>query len=312
MIALALSALLLTTSASAAPPQDPAADEEPIRLEDIEVSGRTLQQTIERFVGSVAAPNRHRNLARWRSSFCVAAVNFDPDAARYLTDRVSTIGSDLGLAPGSPGCAPNVLIVAATDADEIAEVLVRTPGNRMRLGASGTDRGGAALRAFETSDRPVRWWQNSMPVDMDTGQRATRLPGECAGSCGSPFSYAPRVRVTASSLTTQVVDDIFRTIVVVDVAQMEGLDAQQLADYVAMVTFAQIDPEADTGSFSTILNVFDTPDQVSGLTQWDKTYLAGLYSAQRTRKNLGAARLEIANSIRRAHHDLRQNEPDDE
>lgn len=318
MIALALSALLLTAPASlphssATQVQDPVVEEAPIRLEDIDVTGRSLQSTIDRFVGEVAAPNRNRSLARWRQDVCVGAINFEPEVGQYLVDRVSTIGSDLGLQSGAPGCKPSVLIIAATNADEISAYLsqIRGPA-RLRLGGTGTDRGAAALRAFETSERPVRWWQNSLPVDADTGQRATRIPGECTGSCSSPYDYAPLIATTASRLTTRIVDDIFRTIIVVDVAQAQTLQAQQLADYIAMVTFAQIDPEADTGSFSTILNVFETPDQASGLTQWDQTYLAGLYDAQRTLKSLGASRVEIANSIRRAHYDLRQDEPGDE
>ena len=317
MIALALAALL-----SATPVQDasaaqaaPATEEAPVRLEDVEVTGRSLESMINNFVASVAAPNPNRSLARWREGVCIGAASFEPETAQYLVDRVSTVASDLGLRAGAPGCSPNVLIVAAADADAFSQALVERHERVMRVGGTGMDRGRAALREFQASDRPVRWWQVSMPVNADTGERAVRLPGECQGSCGgadaggSVYSFAPVTNVFAASrLSTQIVDDIFRTVVVVDARQLADVQIQQLADYVAMVTFAQIDPQADTRGYATILNVFDEPDSAASLTEWDKAYLAGLYNTQRTRKNLSSARSEIASSIQRAHERLRTEE----
>ena len=86
------------------------------------------------------------------------------------------------------------------------------------------------------------------------------------------------------------------------------MSGQQLADYVAMVTLAQNDPDADTGRYASILNVFDDPETATGLTDWDQAYLRGLYDAERSRKNLRAGRTEIADSIHRAHGELRAGE----
>lgn len=90
--------------------------------------------------------------------------------------------------------------------------------------------------------------------------------------------------------------------------QIANVSIQQLADYTAMVTFAQIDPEADTSGYASILNVFEQPEAAMSLTDWDKAYLDGLYSAERTRKNMRAGRSEIVSSIRRAHGSLRGEE----
>lgn len=310
MIALALAALLSATPVQDAPAAQatPAAEDAPVRLEDVEVTGRSLDSMIENFVGSVAAPNPNRSLARWRDSICIGATSFAPETAQYLVDRVSTVASDLGLKAGAPGCSPNVLIVAAGDADAFSQALVQRHERVMRVGGVGMDRGRAAFQEFQSSDRPVRWWQVSMPVNAETGVRATRIPGQCEGSCDSVYSYTTTTNVLASRLSTQIVDDIFRTIVVVDAHQMANVQTQQLADYIAMVTFAQIDPNADTSRYTSILNVFDEPDSVTGLSEWDKAYLAGLYKTERTRKNLSSARTEIASSIRRAHERLRTEE----
>jgi hypothetical protein len=75
-----------------------------------------------------------------------------------------------------------------------------------------------------------------------------------------------------------------------------------------MVTFAQIDPEADTSGYASILNVFDQPEAATSLTDWDKAYLDGLYAAQRTQKGVRAGRSEIVSSIHRAHENLQAQE----
>ena len=112
----------------------------------------------------------------------------------------------------------------------------------------------------------------------------------------------------ASRLSTQIVDQLFRTVVILDVDQVSGVSAAQLADYVAMVTLAQIDPDAETGGYASILNLFGTGDAAPGLTEWDRAYLTGLYDAERTRRNLRAGRLEIADTIHSAYEELRAEE----
>lgn len=295
----------------AVPVQQPGADAEPVELEDVEVTGTPLNSLIRNFVNEVAAPNRGRGLARWDKRLCIGVVNLRTEPAQYIADRVSTIAEDIGLEAGQPGCTPNVIVVASDNPSALAREMVEERRRAFRMGGSGMDRGGAALRAFEASEEPVRWWQVSMPTNSETGERAVRIPGECQGSCSSPLDSAPIINVFAASrLTTQIVDTIFRTIVILDVNQVDKVSLQQLADYVAMVTLAQIDPEAETRQYASILNVFETPDAAAGLTDWDTAYLQGLYDAQRTLKNGRAGRSEIVSSIRRAHGELQEQETD--
>ena len=327
MVALALAALLAV--APAPPPQQPpsapqnpppqaqAADPAPVDLGDVEVTGRTLDSMIRSFVDEVAAPNRRRGIARWDDRICIGVANLRAEPAQYIVDRVSTVAGELGVIPGEPGCSPNVIIIASDDPDGLARQLTEERRRAFRMGGSGMDRGGAALERFVASDAPVRWWQVSMPANAETGQRATRIPGECSGDCDAagidPSAYAPSISVFAASrLSTQIVDYIFRTVVILDIDQIGGVSAQQLADYVAMVTLAQIDPEADTSGYASILNVFEGPDSAAGLTEWDTAYLSGLYDAERTRKNLHAGTTEIADSIHRAHEQARAGEGDGE
>lgn len=321
MVALAFAALLAAAPMQV-PPQAPApqvvTEEAPVALGDVEVTGRSLDSLIRSFVNEVAEPNRRRGLARWDGLLCIGVANLRAEPAQYIVDRVSTVAEDVGLRTGEPGCAPNVIIIASDQPSALAQELTRERRRAFRMGGAGMDRGGDALEDFVASQAPVRWWQLSMPVDSETGSRAVRLPGECKGNCdsgtgpqGSPEDYAPTINVfSASRLSTQIVDQLFRTVVILDVNQVSGVSAEQLADYVAMVTLAQIDPEADTSGYASILNVFDDPGAALNLTDWDKAYLQGLYDAERTRKNLRAGRLEIADTIHDAHEDLRAGEED--
>jgi len=314
MVALALAALLAVAPMQDVPQTAPsAAAAEPVDLGEVEVTGRTLDDMIRSFVTEVAEPNRRRGIARWADRLCVGVVNLRAEPAQYIVDRVSTVAEDLGLRTGAPGCAPNVVVIASAEADNLAGQLVRERRRGLRMGGAGMDRGGAALRDFAASDQPVRWWQVSIPVDADTGARAIRLPGECKGSCdamgNNPGDYAPTTSIFAASrLSNEIVDELLRTVVILDMEQVGGVSAQQLADYVAMITLAQIDPEADTSGYATILNLFQSPDAAGGLTDWGSAYLSGLYDAERTRRNLRAGRMEIADSIHRSHQALREAE----
>tara|TARA_R110002051_G_scaffold57554_3_gene106374 strand:+ start:274 stop:1236 length:963 start_codon:yes stop_codon:yes gene_type:complete len=294
------------------PPGQTYANTPAVRLEDVEITGQPLEVLIRDFVNEVAAPNRGRGIARWQGSICVGVANLRAEPAQYIVDRVSTVAEDVGLTPGQPGCEANVIIIATDQPDRIAGDLVRERRRAFRLGGTGMDRGNNELSAFISSDQPVRWWQVSMPVDRDTGRRAIRLPGDCRGDCnGGPQDFAPVIANPAGSrLSTPIVDNLFRTVVILDMTQVSGVSTEQLADYLAMITLAQIDPTADTSRYATVLNVFADPDSAPGLTDWDEAYLAGLYEAERTRKNAGAGRGEIAASIRRAHQRLTTEDPD--
>jgi hypothetical protein len=299
-----LAAAMLTVSPQAAPPaQDPA----PTQLEDVVVTGRELDQLIARFVDQVAEPNRGRGLARWNEGICVGVANLRPEAAQYLVDRISTVAEDLGLNAGAPGCRPNILVVATADGEAAAREMVRENALDFRMGGTGMDRGRLALADFQQTNRPIRWWQVAMPVDPETGARAVRLPGDCEmPTCGQAefnFSaYAPVISISsASRLNTEIVDNLVRTIVIVDVDEVSGLSALQLADYIAMVSLAQIDPNADTGTYASILNVFEESETIDTLTGWDLAYLQGLYQSEQDDRSRASARRQLELSIRRAH-----------
>lgn len=294
------------------PSQSVQAEADPITLEGIDVVGRPLTDLIRGFVNEVAAPNRGRNLARWDTAICVGVVNLETETAQYLADRISTVAGDLGLRVGAPGCASNILIVATDDGNGMAQAMAEEYRRTLRPGGEGMDQGSDAFSRFQTVDRPVRWWQVAQPTDSETGVRATRVPGECFGMCSDPGSNAesaPLVFVfSASRLNTQIVENIIRTIVIVDLDDVAGLSALQLADYIAMVTLAQVDPDAEISGYASILNVFDDPTVATSLTHWDQAYLEGLYAVERNAAHVRSNHAAVVSSIGRARERLRADE----
>lgn len=268
LIALLVSLALVQDPA----PTAPAAAQEPpaVALEDVVVEGQRLEQLTREFVDEVSAPPRNRGLARWRGGVCVGVSGIRQEIAQHIADHVSRVALQYGLRPGDPGCRANVIIVFAEDGQSLGDAMVERRRRIFHLGVGGLDRGNAALDDFRFSDRPVRWWHVSVPTNAHTGEVGIRLPGD---------KEAPKV--PGEGLVNRgrwLRDDLNKVIIVVDGEHVAGVGLPQLADYLSMVALAQVDPQGDTGRFSTILNLFEDPEGSPGLTGWDRAYLDALYT----------------------------------
>lgn len=261
---------VMASALLAAAPQD---QDQEARVDDVIVEGRRGQNLAREFVGAVSAPARNRGMARWHGEVCVSVANFRNDGAQYIVDRISDVAEGLGLGTGGPGCRANIVIAFTDEADALAATLVEENRRAFRTGLSVTDRGPAALRRFQTSDAPVRWWHVSLPVDSETGARAVRLPGE------DPDTETPVISTFAASrLNTQIRDDLNKVLIIVDIERAAGVDLAALADYLAFIAMVQVDAEADVSGFDTVLNLFDAPGAGGGMSVWDETYLTAVYS----------------------------------
>lgn len=249
--------------------------EQPIQLPGVIVDARSLEELVSDFVAEASAPASGRGLARWQGQVCVGVVNLRARAAQAIADRISEIMLPLGLEPERPGCRAEVIIIFTADGQGMARQLVEEHRRAFRVGTPGLDRGNRALEAFVASERPIRWWHVSIPIDSATGTRAIRLPGDVDGF-GNPT--APEIHTLSSRLNSQVRDDLLKALVIVDVDQLGDVNGVRLTDYLAMVALAQIDLEGRFGDHDSVLAVFDNPGAApEGLTDWDRSYLASLY-----------------------------------
>jgi hypothetical protein len=273
-VALALGVPTLALAQERPAQQEP----EPTRVDDIVIQGMPLREQVATFVDAVTAPPAGRAPARWadRAGVCVGVANLQSEAAQFMADRVSEVALLLDMPVGEPGCSPNVVVMLTDDAPGLAAALVERSPNAFRphyAGAAGTVR---QLNLFMTSDRPVRWWHVAMPVTGESGNPAIRMPGD---------DRIPRVKVPLSRLTTTIRNELRRAFIIIDVDQVEHLTLTQLSDYVAMVAFAQVDPDHEVGDFPSILNVIADPTAAAAMTDWDRAYLQALYGVELNRRS---------------------------
>jgi hypothetical protein len=283
---IAAAAALLSGQAFPQVPDSQPQAEAPQGVEEVVVRGRRmsdvqaeLHKYVAQFIGQVAAPASGRGYSRWQGKVCVSVHNLRADAAQYIVDHVSRVAADVGLTPGEPGCQPEVLVIFTTDGKALARYLVENQPLLFRPygGVGGMQLGLEALDDFAESDKPVRWWHVSIPVDARLGVRAVTLPQDEAG-------VHPVISVAGPSrIHSGIRDDLRYALIIVDGKKLTGTTWQQLGDYLALVALAQIKPSANPASFDSILNLFDNPAAYSGLTDWDRSYLRALYSFDQER-----------------------------
>lgn len=248
----------------------PSSDAEEIVVTNIRLE--TLREIMRDFVMEVGDPvSNSRGLARWRKGVCVGIYNLkSPERAQFIADRISLLAYDLGLQPGEPGCRPDIQVIFSTDGRDMATRLVETVPDAFRPfgNTQGTTQGTAALEEFKNSDAPVRWWQITMVVD-ELGRAAIDLfMGQEA---------VPQYRGSNSRVKEGASDDIWGSLVIVDTSKLEQKTWSQLADYIAMVSLAQVKPGNRPDNHDSILNLFSEANPKS-LSDMDFIYLKSLYS----------------------------------
>ncbi|WP_292084370.1 MULTISPECIES: hypothetical protein [unclassified Brevundimonas] len=301
LLPLVLIALAASSPGQAQSVETPQQDAAASQVEDILVQGLRNDQIAQQFASTVGAPATGRKLAVWRMPICVGTVGMRGEPARAMIDRVSDWGYSLGLRIGAPGCRPNILIVTAENGDEAARSMAVTHRRVFRTGTSGTTAGAAALRAFQTSGRPIRWWHTSMPINTDTGKPAVRVRGEDpfgAREIRTPADLGPYgVIVQPSRLRDETQDDLRQALIILENSALDQADFMQVADYVAMVALAQISADTSPPTAS-ILHLFDAAKAPSEtLTAWDQAYLQALYASDQSKASQGANEATIASAM---------------
>ena len=288
VLAAAAAALLAGHAFAQAPTPPPAAqleaDAPDQSTDEVIVRGRRMSDVreelrlyVNKFIVEVSKGPSGRGYARWQGKVCVSVSNLQSEAAQYLVDHISRVAADVGLEPGEPGCTPQVIVIFTTDGKAMASSMVENDPKVFRpFGPrGGVNLNYAALDDFAQSDRAVRWWHVSLPVDARTGIKAITTAGD---------KSAPVINVAGPSrIHSGIRDDLLYVLIVVDSKKLAGTTWEQLADYLSVVGLAQIDPSANVAEFDSILNVFKNPAAYSGLTDWDRSYLKALYSFDQER-----------------------------
>lgn len=266
------------------------ADDE-VASENVVVTAPSVDAMVRAFVGEVSNGGQMNQLGRWDHTVCPGVAGMRTQYAQALIDRIAAIAFTVGLDIGEPGCTPNALIYVTENSDALAQELVSQHGALVaRRYTYGHTRGRVALQDFANTPRAVRWWHVTTSVSAD-GFRVEQ--GDAMGAPSVAARSMGRLRRTTR-------EDFDRVLIIIDARRIDGYRFGAVADYVAMAVLAQLDPAADTAPYDTILNLFadESSTRPSTITDWDLSYLDGLYHATRDARNTGRQERDISRRMR--------------
>jgi hypothetical protein len=252
-------------------------------LEQITVQAQreTLRKQVDQFFHSaMLKPPFGESLLRWEDAVCPTVEGMIQPAGEFVLRRLSELARESGVPLAKENCKhPNLFIIVAKNPETFLKLLWRGHPTMYN-----TARGIASVRRYIEKSRPIRAWYNVgaggvfsneisglLTASVDAGLGAVDYPIVRAPSSGASFRLMfPGVR------------SIGTAIVVIDPAQVGQLNIGQFADYIAMVSFVEINQDADLSANSTILNLFTTSSAAapSEMTRWDKALLRALYTSE--------------------------------
>jgi hypothetical protein len=266
----AIFAALSLSSASAATPQQPAANPS-ATIDTVEVTAQreAKRKAIQAYVENVTRFDGD-NIARWRVPICVRVAGIAPEHGDFMRTRIVEIAKAVGapLAEDQEKCSANLSIALTQQpADLWMRLKERNPKLFNALEAKKVER---AL-----STRPVQAVQNIVLNNSD----------------GTTPSNRQSYRLKDSHIYDSVTEDFTSVFVVVHDAETGKATFGQLSDYVGMAALARVDLSADFAAADSILRLFATSGAATAppakLTEFDWSFLKTLYgvdiSAKRPR-----------------------------
>jgi len=264
---LALSLAVIGASAAAAPPDAT----QPLDQVTVEAHRQQLEERVTAFVSKLAHPDFDRSLRRWLVPVCPLVAGLSQVQGEFMLARLSEVARQAGVPLAGEKCSPNLDIVATADPSGLLK-----SWRRRDRGLYG-DAMPAEVQRFLTHTHPVMVWYNA--AEMEAGGAPLDPAAMEFGTNFIPTNHHPK----GTRIQFEAVEVFESVIVIVDLRRVQGLSYGQLADYVAMLGFAQLDPDADFGSAPSILQLYSAqPAQPppGGLSDWDVAYLRALYKTE--------------------------------
>lgn len=245
----------------------------------VQAQRETLRKQVDQFFHSaMLKPPFGESLLRWESAVCPTVEGMIQPAGEFVLRRLSELARESGVPLAKDNCKrPNLFIIVAKKPETFLKLLWRGHPTMYN-----TVRGIAPVRRFIEKSRPIRVWYNVgsgalsneisglLTASVDAGLGAVDYPIVREPSSGASFRLMIHLRKIGTAL------------VVIDATQVGQLSIEQFADYIAMVSFVEVNQDADLSANSTILNLFATSSATAPLemTRWDKALLRALYTSE--------------------------------
>ncbi len=236
----------------------------------IVVSGEREKLARERgFVEAVAAPSHSGQLARFAEDICPLSFGLGEQDSQKLMLRMRRVATSAGIPVGKQGCKPNIIILFVPDRQKaINHWRTRRPDffNGLTPGQ---------LKRLADGAGPVAAWQILL-VKGAGGRPMGRTDADGQ-------DYLVNLDTRPSRITSSIEIEFSASFVLIEQKAIGNASIVQLADYAAMRTLANTDPDAGAvQKLPTILSLFAESSEPVPLsvTQWDLSYLSALYKAR--------------------------------
>jgi hypothetical protein len=263
----------------------PALRADPVATVTVEAQRARLRSQVNEFVAATIVQPRYddESLLRWDSAICPLVAGFPREQGEFFLQRISQAAREAKAPLGGETCRPNLFVIGAQKPDVFLKLWWR---HDPRL--FNTVHGIEPAERFIKTSRPVRVWYNDSPIDPDSASEIAPLLGQSIGINLGQASFPTHLATgrTGSRLQYMMVRAVASAIVVIDTGQVSNINIGQLADYVSMVSLAEIDLDKSVGSIPSILTLFrgDAQPQPEALTVWDRSLLHSVYNSRQKDK----------------------------
>jgi hypothetical protein len=277
-----ISAMLM--GVAAAPAQAPVQlRDAPPPPKDIVVTARpdATRREVDRQATAITRVNDmyRDSLARFADPVCPGIMGLPAGVAGMVVDRIRYDAERVGARTDSrANCHPNIIVAFVRDGAAGLRTLLKTKGFMF-----------ITLEAAETKELaeetgPARAWNLTMlRTRHGNGESSTFEEGLTPEE--GHISLGP-MRITISPSSDSRIFfasrlDIVHSVVLIDLAAIDGMSIDQIADYAAMRGLARTRPAPGDAAATTILSLFDPAgERPREMTRFDLAYLHSLYEAE--------------------------------
>ena len=251
--------------------------------EEVLVSARRaeLAPRVSAFVNEIAAVQNEDGLPRWQAPVCPLVKGLPSQEGEFILGRISEVARAAAVPLGDEHCTPNLYILVTTQPNELLKGMQKQNRTASFGGALPS-----VVDEFIATQRPVRVWYNSSMKTSDgmaeTGGMPLAAQIQGAGGEVTNGTRATRGWDNTSHITHASIWAFSYVYVVIDQKQLQGVSRGQLADYLAMVSLADIKPGAHLADSPSILKLFDGAPAAApaGMSAWDQAFITSLYATE--------------------------------
>jgi hypothetical protein len=247
------------------------------KLQEVTVMAQReqLAKAVTTFVDKITGPHFEGGLTRWGRPVCPLVSGLPQDEGEFVLERISDIARAAGIPLAGEKCDPNLYILVSKQPQE----LLRAMGKRNVWFTFGFAAHPSVIDEFISKIGPVRVLYRDFPT-APCLHPPCEVPNVSVPQVGPITMSGDSWSFDAHGPKYSFVWYVFRGFVIVDASQVKGATRGQFADYVALVSLAQLKLSDGLEDAPTILKLFNGTPQAApdGMTDWDRAFLRALYT----------------------------------